>query len=63
MMDQPNPDLLNAIRQGLEVSGKALLDEARRSHQPLVTWAAGRVVLVDADGVEATNSKDGHARQ
>lgn len=50
MTDQSIPDLLKAIRQGIEASGQALLAEARQTGQPLVTWRDGHVVLVDADG-------------
>ena len=54
MTDQPAPDFLDAIRQGIDASGRALLAETRRSGQPLVTWRDGHVVLVDADGNPVT---------
>jgi hypothetical protein len=63
MTTTPSPSLMDGIRQGIEAAGRALLDEARRTGRPLATCRDGRVVLVNADGVEAEDDKDGHARQ
>lgn len=62
MIDQPASDFLDAIRRGVEASGLALLAEARRNGQPLVTWRDGRVVLVDVDGNPISN-QNAHAPQ
>lgn len=62
MIDQPASDFLDAIRRGIEASGRALLAEAHRNGQPLVTWRNGRVVLVDVDGNPYPN-QNSHAPQ
>jgi hypothetical protein len=58
MTDQPAPDFLDAIRKGIDASGRALLAETRRSGQPRVTWRDGHVVLVDADGKPVTGQAE-----
>ncbi len=62
MMPKSGSELITAIRQGVEASGQALLEEARRTNQPLVTWEDGRVVYVDADTIAEKNKKAAQAR-
>lgn len=50
MINLSAPSLMEGIRQGIEVVGRTLLEEARRTGHPLVTCRDGVVVLVDADG-------------
>ena len=60
----PASSMMDAIRQGIDASGRALLAEPRRSGQPLVTWRDGHVVLVDADGKTVTGQTEpAHAPQ
>lgn len=49
-MTEREPGWMERIRQGVEAAGLALLDECRRTGQPLVKWRDGKVVYVDADG-------------
>ena len=44
------PSLMDGIHDGIEAAGRALLDEARLTGRPLVTFRDGKVILVDADG-------------
>ena len=58
MTESSSLKLMETIRQGIEASGRALLAEARRTGQPLVTWRDGHVVLVDADGNPVATDED-----
>lgn len=50
MSTAQTPSLMDGIHKGIEATGRALLDEVRRTGRPLATYRDGKVVLVDADG-------------
>jgi hypothetical protein len=52
---------MDGIHEGIDVAGRALIDESRRTGRPLATCRDGKVVLVDADGhpvLEARERKE-----
>jgi len=50
MITPPPPSLMDGIEEGIKAAGQALLEEARRTGEPLVTWRNGAVVRIDANG-------------